>query len=224
MAKNYIASVCANNPRFKTTIRSFPHEFACVAAEDLLAVQYHVLLPRSEKYASVVPVGTAPTMNQALALCLPDHVQGYTPNGLKWSGNERNGGVMLTSDDLNLRVLGFDFPEDQAERVRWGPVAIAYGSPLVHVGELQGRHYLLNGYHRVVGLLKRGMASVPCLVLHLNNWDDLGIGAGYFSESILLGADPPTVGHFVHSAYGLEVKKITRTIHISWTTHEINEG
>jgi hypothetical protein len=85
-----------------------------------------------------------------------------------------------------------------------------------------GRCYLSNGFHRVVGARLAGASHVPCLVRDIVNSSELGLNAGTFDLALLESADPPTVGHYTQKrALLVQLRATQRVLHISWADYAV---
>ncbi len=93
--------------------------------------------------------------------------------------------------------------------------------PLVHVVRLNGRCYLHNGFHRVYGARMAGATHVPCVFRDVPDEASAGIAPpGTFDRMLLESANPPTLAHFTNgSAHVVQLRAITRVLHISWAEY-----
>ena len=71
--------------------------------------------------------------------------------------------LMISSPNPNLRVSGFGTFQSTDGSAGFG-FTVAMAASFVQVAKYQGRYLLRDGYHRSVGLLRRGIERVPCLV------------------------------------------------------------
>ena len=65
------------------------------------------------------------------------------------------------------------------------------------VVEYKGRYILKNGYHRAYALFRAGHRSLPCLLLHTDNYAMTGAQAtGFFPLDTVLSEKPPRLEDF----------------------------
>lgn len=187
-------------------------QFQMVELDPLLAFQYSVDLARSDHHNG--DCDKKPTTQQLFEMCLPAH---FIAEGVRVNRGESS--VLITSDGLNFRV--------NAQGLHQTPVGdyvgvqVAMSLPLLHVVRLNGRCYLHNGFHRAVGLSRRGVTHAPCVFRDVQTAASAAITPPYtFGLDALESANPPTVGHFAQGrAYDVTLKVFTRTIHVSWADH-----
>ncbi len=85
-----------------------------------------------------------------------------------------------------------------------GAGVTTFGSPFVQVAEFEGRMFLRNGYHRVVGLLAQGVSHAPVIVLQCADYTQTGAGGpGFFARHVLMGDKPPLLRHYL-SPFAIE--------------------
>jgi hypothetical protein len=116
-----------------------------------------------------------------------------------------------TSTNPNLRIGGFDVanvataagaPTQQLLGFR-----ITMGSTFVQLVEYKGRWMVRDGYHRLYGLLSKGISKVPCVVIRAKTFEETGAGQpGFFSFETLYGSKPPLVTDFLDSAHAADVE------------------
>lgn len=99
----------------------------------------------------------------------------------------------ITSPNLNLTVTGnVDAPGNRAPQ----PDSLGFGFTIgvppsfFQVARFQGRHVLVDGYHRAFGLLSRGMTRVPAYVRDFTTAEDVA-PAGTLPRAAWLGDRPP---------------------------------
>ena len=211
-AANHVTQVIANYQYVQQQMAA-GMTFKMVELDPLLAYQFTVDKSRSDHHNGGPDAGR-PNLDQLLAMCLPLH---YQADGVRLNLN--NNSMLITSDDLNFRL----------NAQGWMPtpfgnfVGIQVGAavPLLHVVLFNGRYYLHNGFHRAVGLSRRGVTHAPCVVREVLDAQSAAIGQpGTFDQELLESANPPTVGHFAQGrAHDVNLKVFTRTMHVSWADH-----
>jgi hypothetical protein len=181
--------------------------FEMVEIDPLLAFQPMVDLNRVNHHCGAFT--QPPTLDELFATCLPDtqtnepvHFQGFPQS------------TILKARSLNLRTTEYGwFQGDEYVGIK-----IGYSLALVHVVQFNGRYYLHNGYHRAVGTRLAGATSMPCLVRDVGAFAD--VGQHVFPQTLLEGADPPTVGHFaLNRAYPVQLRAHSRVLHVSWAEY-----
>lgn len=70
-----------------------------------------------------------------------------------------------------------------------------------------------------------GATHVPCLFRDVQTEQEAGIAPpSTFPLALLESNDPPTAGHFIGGrAFGVELRKATRIIQVSWSQHQVFE-
>jgi hypothetical protein len=101
---------------------------------------------------------------------------------------------MVTSPDLNLRVLG-NFSTSVG--ANGGPklpgigFVVAALPSMMKVVEFDGRHFLTDGYHRAFGFVSRGITRVPVFTRRANHIEELGLPPNILPQEAFLGLRPP---------------------------------
>lgn len=188
--------------------------FQLVEIDPLLAFQFTVDTARSAHHNG--NSGSAPSEQELLDMCLP--AQQATEN---IQILQAPGSMMLSSRNMNFHTQAQGFLHGQFLGMQVG-----LALPFAHVVRHNGRCYLHNGFHRTVGLRKRGATHIPCVFRDVADHQSVGINpGGTFSAQVMESATPPTLGHFTQDrAYEVTLKAFHRTLHISWaeyvTTHD----
>jgi hypothetical protein len=183
-------------------------QFCLVEIKPLLAFQLTVDGKRSQHHNGHVQ--GVPALSDALPICLP-HQPAQEPLKIF----QVPGSMMVTSRSLNFQAVAQGYLFNTFIGLQVG-----VGAPFVHVVRYNGRCYLYNGFHRVVGLGKLGATHVPCVFRDVQQPDQIGIKQGTFQLPLLESADPPTIAHYVEDrAYEVELKAFTRTLHVSWADY-----
>lgn len=137
-------------------------------------------------------------------LCIPSR-QKEPPRGAFKDADQR--GYTLSSIDPNLRVAGSKV--DTMEIVTAsGPIRVqaimffvSFGNSYMHVARHDGRYFLRDGYHRVVGLMAAGITKMPCVVVELpGTFEELMPGRQSFSREVCFSDRPPLVSDFLDDA------------------------
>lgn len=185
--------------------------FRMVELDPLLAFQFSVDLARSAHHAGEAG---PPSVEELLNLCLPadrnmENVR-VTPGP---------NSLLVTSQGLNFVPLAKGLFRTSAGN--FVGIQVGASGPLMHVVRYNGRHYLLNGFNRAVGLRRRGVTHAPCVLRDVATAEAAGILPGHtFDLPLLESADPPTVGHFTQGrAHPVQLKSFTRTLHVSWADY-----
>lgn len=190
--------------------------FQMVELAPLIAYQLTVDCDRSDHHNG--GAAHVPAEAEIFAMCLP-----LDPVVENVQVHQQSNNALITSAGLNFRTFQVGFmntPFGHFVGVQVGPSV-----PLLHVVRYNGRCYLHNGFHRAVGLLKRGITHAPCVVRDVPDAAAAGINPpGTFSTNVLEAADPPTVAHFANGrAYDVTLKRFKRSIHVSWSDYVITE-
>lgn len=106
--------------------------------------------------------------------------------------------IMVSSPDLNLRVVGLAGPVP----VPGGPPIFGFGIALnpsyMQVVEYRGRHFLRDGYHRAYGLLTRGITVVPAFVREMTAFEEVVPDPrGMLPQDAYQGPRPPKLPDYL---------------------------
>lgn len=188
--------------------------FNLVEIEQLLAFQTTVDLDRSSHHCK--GLSNPPTLDELMTLCLPTVI---VPEAMQVQPQAQS--LLIKARCLNLKMLaqGF-FPQPNGPTA--AGVIVGLSLPLVHVVRLNGRCYLSNGFHRVVGAKLAGATQVPCIVRDVPDEQSVGIrpDGSTFSSSLLNGQNPPTLAHFTPTrACPVKLRAHSRIIHVSWAEY-----
>lgn len=75
---------------------------------------------------------------------------------------------------------------------------VTTGSPFVEVAEFRGRWFLRDGYHRCYQFLRKGLDTVPAVIVRARSLNELGaVSPKFFSEEVLFSQRPPMLIHFL---------------------------
>lgn len=94
--------------------------------------------------------------------------------------------------------------------------ALTLGLPFIQIGELNGRWFVRDGYHRCYGFLCRGIRRIPCVFIRARNYEELaGNQASFIKQEILFGERPPYLRDFLDDELSAtvsrrDVRKIVR--------------
>jgi hypothetical protein len=181
-----------------------------VEIDPLLAYQFTVDLTRSDHHCG--NLSAPPTVNELFSICLP-MAQASENYNFQVLGQS----ALIKSRSLNLRVSSAGITNNMAAGILFGAAL-----PLVQVTRLSGRSYLHNGFHRAVGLRRRGATHIPCILRDVPDAGSAGIrnDGSTFSDALLTSADPPTLGHFTQGrGYSVQLRAMSRIIHVSWADY-----
>ena len=170
------------DPLFQQSFRQRPHQFAYVDISQLVALQ-----PWIEPRGDPIPV----TETELLAFALPNNWD--VPAEVSFIGP--SGPIqILTSSPAMQGSIRAEFDAKNG--------TVTLGAPkhlnLVQVVHLAGRHYLLNGYHRVADAVRGGVKELPALVTEaIFGPQDINLGGVAFAPGYVLGLPrPPLVTDF----------------------------
>jgi hypothetical protein len=105
---------------------------------------------------------------------------------------------MISSRNPNLRLVGqFSSKVDQIPGGKACGFIVAVTPSFVQVAFHRGRYLLRDGYHRSLGLLRRGFSTVPVLYKEFSPYDDLGLGQGMLPGQAFLGDRPPLLADYL---------------------------
>jgi hypothetical protein len=173
------------DPLFTETFGQRPHQFALVDLTQLVALQ-----PWIEPRGDVIPAAD----EERLAFALPNNWD--VPAEISFF--QPLGPIQILTSSPALQGLRAEL-DSQAGTVKLGAPKHLNLVQAVHLG---GRHYLLNGYHRVADALLAGVTELPALVTEaVFGPQDVQLrGEGMFNIGHILGLPrPPLVADF-HTA------------------------
>lgn len=191
--------------------------FQMIELAPLLAYQFNVDLARSDHHNGGA-AAAAPALDTIFQMCLP--LQPIIENV---RSNPLPNAVLITSKGLNFQQLSQGVM--QTPMGHFVGLQVGLSLPLMHVVRHNGRCYLHNGYHRAVGLSRRGVTHAPCIFRDVTDHAAVGIRPNLtFQAQLLESGNPPTVGHLANGrAYDVNLKVFTRTLHVSWADHVTTE-
>lgn len=186
--------------------------FRLIEIDPLLAFQFAIDDGRSNHHCA--PFNNPPSLDQLLEACLP-----LTPPTEPIQVAQGPQSMLITSRSLNFRALAQGFINGAFVGMHVG-VAL----PLLHVVRLNGRCYLLNGFHRAYGSRLVGATHVPCIFRDVADAPSAGIvPPGTFDLALLESANPPTLGHYTQGrAHDVNMKILTRALHVSWADYVVS--
>lgn len=155
-------------------------------------------------------------VDDLIEVCLPD------PDVGQFQGNYDQAQSAFTASSLNpnLRVAGFQVASVQVSPA--GPAEqlfgfkLTHGSSFVQLVHYKGRWLVRDGYHRIYGLLSKGITSMPCVIIQARTFEETGAGrAGFFGYETLYGGHPPYVTDFFSDASAdIQVPAVMRVIRL----------
>lgn len=181
-------------------------EFRLVEIDPLIAFQLTVDMARSDDHCK--PLSNPPTLEEMLSVCLPLEAPQE-----KITIQRQANSVLVQARSLNLRLLDAGAFEN-----RFAGITFGAGLAFVQVVRHNENYYLWNGFHRCVGLRLAGATHVPCIVRDLIDVSLLSILENSFKLALLESSNPPTLAHFTSGrAHSVQLKVVTRMLHVSWT-------
>jgi hypothetical protein len=185
--------------------------FQLVEIDPLLAFQVVVDTERSAHHCKALSY--PPALDELMPLCLPLAM----PNEeFRIYRGERS--LLVKARCLNVQAIheGW-FPQGNG-----AGVVIGSTLPPVHVVRFNGRCFLHNGFHRVVGAKMAGATQVPCIVRDVPDEQAVGIHKGTFSLAQLTSANPPTLAHFTDQrAWSVRIRAHSRVVSVHWSQYVV---
>jgi hypothetical protein len=178
----------------------------------LLSIQRYI----DEAYAleSVGNISGSETA-KALEIALPIE---RTPKNVMSQIDPVAKSISVFSHNIDLRVHGPAQGQDpNTKRLTFG-FQVGWGTPMITVAHLSGRYILKNGYHRVLGLRKRGFERVPALVFEATRLEDTGANRpGFAGTELLTSAHPPNMADFYAEgvSVSLNLRPVTKVLRIT---------
>ena len=181
-------------PDFKAAFPEGVWSAAWLEIQNIIPIQPNVDVDYAESLGD-------PTLDPAnpasvLKLCF----QMKSPTRFQVRVEESQKAMTVTGVNPSLEVVGLQYSQ-QGEN---GAVLVSFMvSPrpnTISVAYEGGRYFLLNGYHRVYGLLRAGFSHVPCMVR-----EGGGYGRGFFFDEVLASPRPPLFPDFADPTLGVMV-------------------
>lgn len=185
------------------------YSFQMVEVDPLLAFQVTVDSARSQHHCG--GLAQPPTLDELFGICLPN-VQLNEAIHVQQQGHS----TLLKARSLNVRLQMAGFFQNE------GKIGIQFGVSLglAHVVRFNGRYYLHNGFHRAVGARLAGATMIPCIVRDVATFEE--VGGSTFPQTVLEGANPPTVGHYAQGrAHRVQLRSMSRILQVSWTDYVV---
>jgi hypothetical protein len=115
-------------------------------------------------------------------------------------------GWMVTANDRNFSLQPID-PTHLKTTSGIDGVGFAFQLQVsvMQVRTYNGRHFLADGYHRAVGLLRMGIHLVPVMWREVAAYEDLG-ALGHLPVDVLLGSNPPLIPDYLDSTVSRETE------------------
>lgn len=167
------------DPLIQQGFNTVPTEVAFVELDRLVVYQKNIDLTHVRELQR--QLGVSPTEEEVFRLCLPyDHPR---PPG-KWARLDDDSYVFVSRSN-DLRFLGAmplkpgnveHYPHPGTLMGVVG-LAVGFGSNLLNAIKAEDRVILNNGSHRAYALRAMGYTSVPCIVQHVSNRDELDLVA-----------------------------------------------
>jgi hypothetical protein len=191
------AAALKARPDIQAAFAPLQWEPALVDLRQVLSYQQIIHLEGLEDRVASVP----DDLEELVKFCLPinepiNQLGGFVDPDQK--------GFTISSLNPNLRIhnaLMHDAevppgPGLSPVRVKAVTFFIGLGTSYFQVGQYKNRYFIRDGYHRAVGLLKKGIHIVPCILVEARNTDELGLKQGMFTYEVLYGERPPRLADF----------------------------
>ena len=182
--------------------------------QGVLSYQRIVITEDSQKRVASLDVSDSTSLYE---LCLPP----AETTQLQVAVDQTQGSFTASSPNPNLRLGGFGAfqtavgPAGQPQQV-FG-YQLSLGTSFVQLTEYQDRWMVRDGYHRIYGLLQKGISKVPCVIVKAQRFEETGAGRpGFFDYELMFGERPPRVTDFVSSefSFGVKVQAVMKVVRI----------
>ena len=195
----------ANRPDVATLMQ--PHDWAVAFVDISREVLTYQRLVISRDIEERIGNLSQQDYKSLLAICLPP------PQASQMLGafDPAQMAFTATSVNPNLRIAGFEVasvsnPQSSQPQQLLG-FRISMGSTFVQIVEYKGRWMVRDGYHRLYGLLTRGITQVPCVVIRAKTFEETGAAQpGFFSFETLFGPYPPRITDFLNDQFSVNVE------------------
>ena len=128
------------------------------------------------------------------------------PKEFQVQAHESQKAISVSGINPSLEVVGLSYKQQEAN----GPLMVSFFiSATPHIAAVfryAGRHFLLNGLHRVYKLMNAGFTHLPCVIREAKTLEQAArSGRAFFPESVLTAPRPPLVPDFADPVLGLIV-------------------
>jgi hypothetical protein len=114
-----------------------------------------------------------------------------------------------SSVNPNLRIGQFgawDVPGPNGTTSKVFGFTLSLGASFVQVVHYRDRWMVRDGYHRIYGLLRRGIQKIPCIIVEAADFAQTGAGRpGFFDYELLYSDRPPLLQDFLSDEFSAEV-------------------
>jgi hypothetical protein len=110
---------------------------------------------------------------------------------------------ILSSPNLNLRVVGPFTGEVKQGATGFG-FAVEVTPSYVQIVGVGGRYFLLDGYHRIYGLLASGIYWVPALVREYASIEQVNLPKTLLPPATYLGDRPPRLVDYLDTSFSAD--------------------
>jgi len=187
----------AARPEVQANFARLRWQPAMVDLERLLSFQKVVVIEGLEERLGSTP----PSIDELFELCLPLH-QPAPPASALTDPDAK--GFTVSSLNPNLRLFPAQVGEAQVSPAPGqAPVPmqaltflVYMGTSYLQVASYRERYFVRDGNHRVVGLLRLGIKTAPCVLIEARSFDEVAPLPGALSYEILFGDRPPRVADF----------------------------
>jgi len=173
-------------------------DFSWVELRKLKAFQPFLNLEYVDRLVESAPEPT--DQEGTVAFCLPLRSE-RLPAEVLTGFNPNSNTFVISSGNLDLRVVGNFASEDQASGRKLVGFAYDFGLPQISVAEYKGGFFVKNGYHRAFALLKKGHEYLPCLTVSTDTFQATGGQLpGFFPVDLILSDQAPLLADFLSGA------------------------
>jgi hypothetical protein len=210
-AKYWHLESLAESPLLRTTFASLDWSLRAVDLSRVIAYQKAIKVDGLDE--RVAPISA--DRSKLVEFCLPNE-QPIAPQSVLGDIDQK--GFTISSLNPNLRIAGTQVQQAQvAPELGLQPMSmlaitflVSMGTSYLQVANYHGRDFLRDGYHRAAGLLRAGIAEVPCVYIKARNFDEIGANpATMLSYEVLFGERPPLLGDFWDDSVSAEIDQPT---------------
>jgi hypothetical protein len=163
----------------------------------LVATQATILADQAEDRLAEVDAADIASL-AALTLPLADPPQ---PGAIR--DDARNAWI-FSSSSQNLSV-GPHFRTELQPGVLGFGFGIGFRPSYVTVAMLGRRYYLIDGYHRAYGLMRRGITQVPALVRRVDSVEELAAGRRLLPSDAYVNDRPPVLADYLDADVAADI-------------------
>jgi hypothetical protein len=197
-------------PDLKQAMQGLEWHLRMVDLSTVLAFQKQIMM---EQIEARVEGMTAEDLDGLFSLAFPDEKNEDLTASMDYAARS----TTFTSLNPNLNVAFQGAADVAIPQVAGQPpkamkmfgFIISIRPSFIQAVEYHGRVFIRDGYHRCLGLLRKGITRVPAIMVHARTFQQLGCnGPGFLREEILLSERPPFLRDLLDDSVSTSVQQV----------------